>query len=1014
MRACFILLLLFSALQSHTQSLLIVKDYNNCTVGLQDGSGRWITQPVYEQIEPFSNGFARVLLNGKWGLLNEAGKEAVAPKYAALSFLCDNTSFAQRTTPEFVKVSDNSLAGVVDTSGKVILPCAYREIACRIDSVFLVRKEVYWSFVHRNGEVYQTNTTEQPVSVGRHVFRITKTETVPDPKNPGMEFIRRHEGVITDKAEVVIPVIYDHIDPAEARARFKGYEVSLNGKTGYYDSRFRKILDPEYTVWREQEYRNHPVRSFMFLYGYTAAEKDNRIGVIALTGDTILPFIFDSICIPQNKTTDAGSIPFWEVRLNGKWGVIDSAGKWLVQPVMEHVQVNAASHYAVPVNRLLEFSVCIARTNGKYGALNLKGDTLLRFQYDSCWNNFYSPVFWSPEECIVLTLYNQEADIGITHSTLKGWYRSDKKINQRVRPGGRSEIYRDHRGDTVIFYNKEAWKNDFPSGHKERLALAQSMPYPYLLALDGEPYFTVEHIERKRSLAPGYSTYVYADRNYYPYDDNTVEAIYDSATGRVWHGRYQIRMSEERDEITFGAPETGTGIISVKGDLIIPPNTYQEARRAESPSGLVVYFVRTFSGKAGLVDPTGAMVMDTLWNIIIAGNDTVWANRKISSTSSGCEDQWSAYDIRSRQIVNDSSLHLLLPLSSWEGRNVVHTPAGTGLMEAPSMRVIIPPVFTILYPLDDSLQFYAVSTCSGRLGVYDPHGKLIVDTIYSEIYLTEYRTANGYSKGPVLRTYVLSNSADDFALLHVPSGTVSRDTTAYREVIAALASYKPFESGSYLFSKVKLPSLLITDGVNTLTAWQYKLLFAQLVTSGGFQLSLRSYIAGARNSCSCGYMAGRKDPYIRDGVQPHLQVVFTTDSVMSVQSKVNYSRFSEDAAGWYEFQYNYMNFAMTPAGALRMELPDLFADTAWRAIVTDSVMSFLRAHPGINADCSRPHLYPSILRRDFLMMRDGLRLFPRWEENTNGDKLPQRPVIFIPWTVLRPHLTPAMEHNLFP
>lgn len=1005
-------LLLLLAMRCDAQSLLIVKDYNNCTVGLQDASGKWITEPVYEQIEPFRYGFARILRNGKWGLLNEEGKEVVAPKYATLNFACDNSSFNAKTTPQFLQVSDKDLSGIIDTNGKVILPCRYREISCRLDSVFVVREEFYWSFVHANGTVYNTTIMEEPGSVSPHVFRFVRSESLTDPRDTSQVYIRKYHGLITDKGEIVIPAIYDRIEASSIRLKFPGYEVSLNGKTGYYDPQFRTILDCEYDVWREPEFKNNTTRSYMFLYGYTGVRKNNKCGVITVKGDTILPFIFDSIRTPQYKSVKATRVPFWEVQLNGKWGVLDSLGKWFIQPQFEDVKVHAA--IALPPKGFIDYSVCLARSNGEYGALNFAGDTLVAFEYDSCWTTYTGSLFWSPEECVILSFHMREAEVALKYETLKRWYRSDRKIAQHVRYR-QSETYRPRDGDTVIFYNRKMWGDAYPATDKERIAMAKTMEYPYLFLCDQQPLFSVVHIERKRSGTPGFSTYTHHDAYDYSYYDNYVEVVYDSVTGHVWHG-HELRGEDEDDEIIFGSDKTGRGILSSTGELIIPPNIYMNAQRGDQFGRPGIYLVHNFNNKCGLIDSTGALILDTAWTTIVLNpNDTLWTMKAFPGDGQKrSRNYWYAYNMRTQQFALDTSLHLLNTITQWHGRNIIETPTGVGLLEAPSMRLIIPPVYGVLYPLDDSSHYYAVGNCAGNFGVYDPQGKLIIDTTYSEIYLTEYSITYDKRKDRVAQTYVFSNNADDFAVLHLGKGTVSHDTSAYREIVMSLAANDGSAAYSYSYrvGKVKFPSLQIAGRADTLADWQYKLLFADMVTQSGSQRSYRTYIPGVHSYWGCPYRQEKRNPYDRDAVQPTTQVLFITDSLLTIQSRVNYSRRGDGAASWHEFGYGYRNYVMTSENILYLELPELFADTLWRAIVTDSVMSFLRAHPGINADCSRPHLYPSMLRRNFLIMKDGIRLYPNWTENTNGDKLPQRPVIFIPWAALRPHLKPELERKI--
>ena len=45
--------------------------------GFIDESGKEVVPLIYDYIESFENGFAEVMINDKWGFIDESGKEVV-------------------------------------------------------------------------------------------------------------------------------------------------------------------------------------------------------------------------------------------------------------------------------------------------------------------------------------------------------------------------------------------------------------------------------------------------------------------------------------------------------------------------------------------------------------------------------------------------------------------------------------------------------------------------------------------------------------------------------------------------------------------------------------------------------------------------------------------------------------------------------------------------------------------------------------------------------------------------
>jgi len=67
-----------------------------------------LNQSYYDSVGPFHEGFARVIIKGKWGLVDSEGKEVVPPKY----------DFVGSFSEGFARVRLKDKWGLVNKQGK--------------------------------------------------------------------------------------------------------------------------------------------------------------------------------------------------------------------------------------------------------------------------------------------------------------------------------------------------------------------------------------------------------------------------------------------------------------------------------------------------------------------------------------------------------------------------------------------------------------------------------------------------------------------------------------------------------------------------------------------------------------------------------------------------------------------------------------------------------------------------------------------------------------------------------
>ncbi|MDQ3111753.1 MAG: WG repeat-containing protein [Bacteroidota bacterium] len=145
--------------------------------GFVDHSGNKITPSVYDWVESFDRGIARISFNGKFGLRSVEGKELVPPDYTFISpfvegyamvvlddkcgYIRRDGSFAveciyehdKKLTGESnfhngrVRVKNKGKVGMVDSTGKIIVPFEFDDILPFENGLAPVKKKDKWGFI---------------------------------------------------------------------------------------------------------------------------------------------------------------------------------------------------------------------------------------------------------------------------------------------------------------------------------------------------------------------------------------------------------------------------------------------------------------------------------------------------------------------------------------------------------------------------------------------------------------------------------------------------------------------------------------------------------------------------------------------------------------------------------------------------------------------------------------------------------------------------------------------------
>ena len=124
-------------------------DYDG--VILVDRNGERITDAVYEEGMPYSDGVAAVRQNGKWGYVDETGTPVTEFVYEPL--LSSDTFSREALVPYsahegLIPVMKDGKCGVIDTQGNEVVPCIFDGITSVYDGAVWAKQNGQWGVLN--------------------------------------------------------------------------------------------------------------------------------------------------------------------------------------------------------------------------------------------------------------------------------------------------------------------------------------------------------------------------------------------------------------------------------------------------------------------------------------------------------------------------------------------------------------------------------------------------------------------------------------------------------------------------------------------------------------------------------------------------------------------------------------------------------------------------------------------------------------------------------------------------
>ena len=344
--------------------------------GCIDESGKELFYTDYDKIEPFYNGFARVykeykevtyILNGverkgsvgKRGYVNKLGEEVVSLNYTE-AFGTDNSSaekglFVEGFAP--VRLIDDILkdrrtyCGFIDTTGKPITPFKYSRVEYFKNGLAKVMIGKHYGFINYEGEeiipiIYDV------IDVHNH----RRPHLLGTMINNTYIFAKRDSiySFIDLHGKVIASYNYDDMEPFFRKGRFLSF-VTKNKKKGLIDFVSGKVIIPiEYDYY---------IGGDVFAFGKGEEVVEEQMKYFDVNGKKTAkpPFYISS------NEFGRGIV---KVENKEKYGLINLSKKLIVPCVYDEIDYFSGG-------------MAVVKKNGKYGFLDYSGKLVIPTIYDN-------------------------------------------------------------------------------------------------------------------------------------------------------------------------------------------------------------------------------------------------------------------------------------------------------------------------------------------------------------------------------------------------------------------------------------------------------------------------------------------------------------------------------------------------------------------------------------------------------------------------------------------------------
>lgn len=978
----------------------IATDYNSCAQGVKDSTGQWVIQPTYDEIYTDHDRYI-VSAGGKSGLLDYDGRVLIPLIYDDLRPAISWSGAGGLSGYYCASLSLKD--GVVDSVNHIIVPIRYMTIITNYDSTFCCRvTEKTYDIYNLQGTCLNVpwKTRQYPDHDARHTFIITKHT-----------LFGRKYGVIDDSAHIILKREYNDIEANDApssiyckKDKKYGY-CSLDGQWIWPMS-----LDLPKDDWYGETYCQMPGS-----YAIGPAYSKGHWGLINIVGDTLLPFIYNSVT-PLNGF---GATDLWEVKVDSLVGVYDAKNGWVLRP--ESTLLTTFEAFRTSDSTVV--AVLVALQKGKWGAITTSGQVILPFVFDDVLMlSTEQHVFIKGDSLYYLGsagLWDRNIlarKISPPRQIIEFYYREyfHNDAELRAIPDSKSfSVFHGDRG-VVAYYNPSLTQDSIQldsatfkslsTGNKYGMAVPDSILVSSLFFVAP---ITSSHLRTK--LFDSYNPPRLSDDDSVSHYSSFL-VMHHKKEPVLTSVASQIAQNHGYDYIITGNDD----LIKTDGTMIYPGDSIFDIDDEYHTNDGSMFFTMRKYGVNCAIDTAGKIVVPETKDMIGDFNEKyTWY------CSPTHYYQWKLYSNQTKRSVPGKNIFSERPNPIWDSLTIIdNDKSGKRLYNADRNTYLTTYGFNAIIPLSMKGNLFAVKTCGEHIGVMDASGKYVLDTIYEAFTTVEYDTfvnCNDYITEDFFHRFfehiVFYNSASS-VMLDCTTGTViprqeSLDIlwTETEEVIPMPDVELAIGDSFYKYFVYKRLSLYINEADSARMLTWHKQCIADTIYRPAriFDEDTWNYQYPCQYCVNHGFKSESFDWEKNYRSIAYFMIEYQSDSVLSFsRAERRYSWGEEFDKQWFS------NVVLFPDGPHQMTLDSLFNPASdWRNFIINTLINYVNTHMGIEGDCHNPAGIPSMLSQQFMFSEDGLLLYPKdFEENDS------QLVLTIPWAEVDPYLRMDVKMKL--
>lgn len=259
------------------------KTYLGNGIGKMSIDGKLISepQPTIEKKEITKNGITYIEVcdkNGKYGVINDSGKQIIPCDYKMIMYDKDIPGF---------NLFKNGFQGVADLNGRIIIPCTkYHYVTVSYKSKYEKGFPLYY-------EVDSYGKCGLCDSLGNELIKPQFDDISPNINGTATAQLGLVKGIVDFSGNVIVPLEYTKISSLNNGA----YEIESLGKKGICDNKGHIVIPPRYTSIKSISIKDS---NFDQLYKVKDGE---TTGLYTIQGEMLFPTgLFKNVSIYKKGT----------------------------------------------------------------------------------------------------------------------------------------------------------------------------------------------------------------------------------------------------------------------------------------------------------------------------------------------------------------------------------------------------------------------------------------------------------------------------------------------------------------------------------------------------------------------------------------------------------------------------------------------------------------------------------------------------------------------------------------